>query len=140
MKLNSETRILIVEDDRNTLSGLIEIMEMEGYDVIGVDHPRVGLAKHAICKFDVLLTDLRLPEMDGFQLHREAVRVSPKLTTIIMTAFISNVDIAQARKNGIFEVISKPIDLDNLFQTIQIALSEPAIQQTRLNLQHSIYA
>ena len=139
MKLNSETRILIVEDDSNTLSGLVEIMSMEGYDVTGVDNPKAGLAKLASCKFDILLTDLRLPDMDGFKLHEEAMRLCNGLSTIIITAFISNIDIAQARRKGIFEVISKPIDLDNLFQTIENAMSEPAIQKSRQYLQHSMY-
>ena len=58
-------RVLIVEDDRNTLSGLVEILSQEGYDVEGVDGARKALKKLGKEQYEVLLTDLKMPAMDG---------------------------------------------------------------------------
>ena len=82
-------RILVAEDDRNTLTGLVEILQQEGYDALGVESAGAALRYLQKEHFDILLTDLRMPEMNGMQLYEHSLSVAPGLRTIVMTAYSS---------------------------------------------------
>ena len=121
-------RVLIAEDDRNALSGLVEILRQEGYDVVGVDSGPKALKLLEREKFDILLTDLRMPEMDGMELYERSQSIAPYMKTIVMTAYSSVKEAVEAMKRGVFEYLTKPIDLDDLFVHLQKAISEQNLQ------------
>ncbi|MCH7755562.1 response regulator, partial [candidate division KSB1 bacterium] len=83
------SRILIVEDDRNTLSGLMEILTQEGYEVKGVDNPKKALKSLKNETFEILLTDLKMPDMSGMELYERSLAITPEMKTIVMTAYSS---------------------------------------------------
>ncbi len=112
-------RILIVEDDRNTLSGLVEILQEEGYEVVGLDNAPAALRTLERERFDILLTDLKMPEIDGFQLYEKSLAIAPDMKTIIMTAYSSVKDAVEAMKRGVYEYLTKPLNLDELFVTLR---------------------
>ncbi len=118
------TRILIAEDDRNALSGLVEILREEGYDVVGVDSGKKAIRALEREKFDILLTDLRMPDLDGMQVYEHSLQVSPEMKTIVMTAYSSVKDAVDAMKRGVYEYLTKPLDLDELFVILHKAISE----------------
>ena len=113
--LYTMARILIVEDDRNTLSGLVEILQEEGYEVVGLDSAPAALRTLERERFDILLTDLKMPEIDGFQLYEKSLAIAPDMKTIIMTAYSSVKDAVEAMKRGVYEYLTKPLNLDELF-------------------------
>lgn len=117
-------RILIVEDDPNTLSGLVEILNQEGYHVKGVDCPRRALEILNTDTFDVLLTDLRMPGMSGFELFRKTRPDSVSMRTIIMTAYDSVSDEVEAVMTGVYRYLTKPLDVDNLLSVLEGAIDE----------------
>ncbi len=117
-------RILIVEDDRNTLSGLVEILQEEGYEVVGLDSSPAALRTLERERFDILLTDLKMPEIDGFQLYEKSLTIAPDMKTIIMTAYSSVKDAVEAMKRGVYEYLTKPLNLDELFVTLRKVLDE----------------
>ncbi len=122
-------RILIVEDDRNTLSGLVEILEAEGYEVKGVDSGRKALRLLERDRFDILLTDLKMPEIDGMQLYEQTLAVAPEMKTVVMTAFSSVKDAVDAMKRGVYEYLTKPLNLDELFVILKKAVEEQNLRR-----------
>ena len=78
-------RILVVEDDLNTLSGLVEILKEIGYDVTGVDTGQKALKLLEHEQFNVLLTDYKLPDINGLELCDQSLPFSVGMKTIIMT-------------------------------------------------------
>lgn len=131
-------RILIVEDDLNTLSGLIEIIKDEGYETVGVKSSRDAIKLLQNEQFDLMLTDLRLPDIDGLNLYEKTSFYNPEMKTIVMTAFSSVKDAVEAMKKGVYEYLTKPLNLDELFLTIKKALQEKQILDENIELKDII--
>jgi len=122
-------RILIVEDDRNTLSGLTEILEAESYEVKGVDSGQKALRLLERERFDILLTDLKMPEVDGMQLYEQSQVLAPEMRTIVMTAYSSVKDAVDAMKRGVYEYLTKPLNLDELFVILKKAVEDQSLRR-----------
>ncbi len=131
-------RILVVEDDLNTLSGLVEIVKDEGYDTVGVESGKKALRVLERERFDVMLTDLRMPEMDGLQLFEKSLSFNSDMKTIVMTAYSSVKDAVEAMKKGVYEYLTKPLNLDELFITIKKALDEKEIREENVQLRDQL--
>lgn len=131
-------RILVVEDDLNTLSGLVEIVKDEGYDTVGVESGKKALKVLEHERFDVMLTDLRMPEMDGLQLFEKSLSLNSDMKTIVMTAYSSVKDAVEAMKKGVYEYLTKPLNLDELFITIKKALDEKEIREENVQLRDQL--
>ena len=67
------SRILVVEDDLNTLSGLVQILKDEGYDVKGAETGKKALKILSQEQFDLLLTDFRLPDINGLEIYEKSL-------------------------------------------------------------------
>ncbi|NIR51673.1 sigma-54-dependent Fis family transcriptional regulator [candidate division KSB1 bacterium] len=132
------SKILIVEDDRNTLSGLVEILGEEGYEVEGVETSKKALKSLQKETFDILLTDLRMPDMNGMQLFERSLTIAPEMKTIVMTAYSSVKDAVEAMKKGVYEYLTKPLDLDELFVIIEKALGEQELQRENVELRKQV--
>ncbi|GEM_PF-5058301 len=114
-------RLLIVEDDRNALAGLQELLREEGFLVCGVTDGRRALEAVARETFDMVLCDYCLPGMDGLQLCCELRRCQPHLTFFLITAFRSTELVHAAGQRGIERVIGKPIIFSELLETLTAA-------------------
>ncbi len=108
------TRILIVEDDTHALSGLIEILTDEGYEVTGVTGVDTALSELQRQRFNILLTDVRLAGQDGLALCKQVATVFPGLPTMVMSAY----DMASHKTNPGLEHIRhwfvKPLNINAL--------------------------
>jgi len=131
-------RILIVEDDANTLSGLVEILRDEGYETVGVKTGKEALKILENDYFDILLTDLRLPDINGLSLYEQTRATRAEMKTIVMTAFSSVKDAVEAMKKGVYEYLTKPLNLDELFLTIKKAIQESEILSENIELKKQI--
>ncbi len=117
-------QVLLVEDDINTLNGLAEILEEEGLDITKSKNARQ--AKTAIRKgaFDVVLMDYLLPDEDGLSLSKIILEEQPDIKIIMMTAFGTVKNAVNAMKMGIYDYLTKPINLDELLIILRRALKE----------------
>ncbi len=131
-------RILIVEDDLNTLSGLVEILKDEGHEVVGVESGRRALRSLERDQFDIMLTDLRMPDIDGLSLYEKSIRFNTDMKTIVMTAYSSVKEAVEAMKKGVYEYLTKPLNLDELFLTIRKAVQEKQILEENIQLRDQI--
>ena len=129
--MKKDTRILIVEDDPDILQGLERVLFREGYQVTTAESAESALAALQKNRFELLLTDVKLPGMDGIELLSRAKAANPGIIVIVYTGFGTIENAVQAMKQGAFEYLLKPLNLKELKATIRKALSrEPAAGET----------
>ena len=116
-------RILIVEDDLHARTGLGSLLTEEGYSVELVEDGASCL-KRTDWDIDLLISDLRLPDISGIELARRVKQLRPDLLSIIMTAESEPARIIEARKSGVVCCLPKPLDLSRLLSLIKRVLAK----------------
>ena len=116
-------RILLAEDDDSMRTYLARALERSGYEVVAVDRGTEALPMIAPGAFDLLLTDIVMPEMDGIELAQKAAGLAPEMRVMFITGFAA-VALKAGRAAPSAKVLSKPFHLrdlvaevDRLFQT-----------------------
>jgi len=114
---------ILVIDDKESMRGMLaETLSGEGYDVDTAADGKTGINRAKEKKFDVVLTDLKLPEMDGIAVLSQLKEADPDMAVIVMTAFGTIETAVEAMKLGAVDFISKPFDTDRLGVIIKKAL------------------
>jgi len=121
-QLTQSARVLLVDDDASLLKLLSIRIESKGYQVTTCESGMAALQLLKSHVFDAVITDLRMDEMDGMALHRQLQSRYPALPVIMMTAHGSIPDAVEATKQGIFAFITKPVDKDELFDSLAKAI------------------
>lgn len=121
---HAAAHILLVDDDPSLLKLLGMRLESRGYRVTTAESGRQALECLAEDRPDLVLSDLRMDEMDGMALFRELQRRAPGMPVIILTAHGSIPDAVSATRQGVFSFLTKPVDRDELFAAIEEALSQ----------------
>jgi DNA-binding NtrC family response regulator len=116
-------RILLTEDDTVAGELFTEVLEAQGYDVDRVETGERALEHLEKATYDVLLMDVQLPGRSGLEVTRTARQLYPDLPVVVMTAFGSMETAIEAIQDGAFDYASKPIDIDDLKQVVQRAMS-----------------
>lgn len=111
-------KILIAEDEEITLKHLVNTLKKEGYDVTGSRNGREAL-EQITDHFDVLITDIKMPEMNGIELLEKVKEKDPEIEVMIITGFGSIGSAVEAMKKGAYEYITKPFDLDELILKVK---------------------
>jgi two-component system, NtrC family, response regulator PilR len=119
--------ILIVDDERSMRDFLKILLEKEGHRVNTVESGDKALAFLGSQSVDVVVSDIRMPGMSGIELLEAAKRQSPELPIIMITAFASPDDAVLAMKNGAYDYITKPFNLDEIKAVITSATSKPTL-------------
>ncbi len=118
--------LLLVDDDPGLLKLLGMRLTSEGYSVVTAESGQEGLRVLHREKVDLVISDLRMDEMDGMQLFTEIQKVQPGMPVIILTAHGSIPDAVAATQKGVFSFLTKPIDRDALYKAIDEALEQSA--------------
>ncbi|EDT4576722.1 two-component system response regulator GlrR [Salmonella enterica subsp. enterica] len=118
--------LLLVDDDPGFLKLLGMRLTSEGYSVVTAESGQEGLRVLHREKVDLVISDLRMDEMDGMQLFTEIQKVQPGMPVIILTAHGSIPDAVAATQKGVFSFLTKPIDRDALYKAIDEALEQSA--------------
>jgi signal transduction histidine kinase len=105
-------RLLIVDDETMQMRALCDILGREGYTTQGFDSPKEALAALQPGQFDLLLTDLTMPEMDGIALIAAVRKVDPEIGAIVMTGHGTIDTAVRAMRNGALDYILKPFRLN----------------------------
>lgn len=111
-------RILVAEDDRNLRRVLKAMLDREGYDVAEVQHGAAALDWLSSRRADVVISDIRMPKMDGRSLFRRLRDLKPGLPVILITAYGTIEDAVEAIRAGAFDYISKPFDEAELLRVV----------------------
>jgi len=121
-------RVLVVEDDAVARRLLAEVLEKEGHAVRAASSAEEALAEAGGFRAEVVVTDLRLAEMDGLALLREVKAVDPTTQVIVMTAFGSLETAVDAIRGGAFDYVSKPFRMEEMCATVNRALEARAAE------------
>ena len=117
-----KARILVVDDDPGLLRLLTIRLRAENYDVEAVESGAAALAAASRFRPDLVITDLRMDQMDGIGLLKELQNRWPGLKVIILTAHGTIPDAVQATQMGAFGFLTKPVDKQELLDQVQKAL------------------
>jgi two-component system NtrC family response regulator len=105
-------RILILDDEEKMANLIARSLERSGYDAVAVAQPAEALNRLKEAKFDVMLTDLRMPGMDGLEILRRAKGIDPGIEVILMTAYASVDTVREAMKLGAVDYLEKPVSAE----------------------------
>ncbi|MCG8709460.1 two-component system response regulator GlrR [Brenneria sp. 4F2] len=127
MTARKAANLLLVDDDPSLLKLLGMRLTSEGFSVMTAESGQEALRLLAREQFDLVISDLRMDEMDGMALFSEIQRYQPGMPVIILTAHGSIPDAVAATQQGVFSFLTKPVDRDALYKAIDeaLALSAP---------------
>ena len=126
MTSRKPAHLLLVDDDPGLLKLLGMRLVSEGYSVVTAESGLEGLKILAREKIDLVISDLRMDEMDGLQMFAEIQKQQPGMPVIILTAHGSIPDAVAATQQGVFSFLTKPVDKDALYKAIDSALEHAA--------------
>jgi DNA-binding NtrC family response regulator len=122
-------RILVVDDESNARSALAEILREEGYATETAADGFKALGKLEEFNPDVILTDLKMPGLDGISLMEKVKASTPGVTFVVMTAFGTVSNAVEAMKKGADNYLLKPLDMDTLAAVVERAMEKAKLQQ-----------
>ena len=117
-------KVLIVEDDESARVRLAREIIKEGFSVISAENGRVGVELFEKECPDIVLSDLKMPEMSGMEVLKKVKQVSRTTPFILMSSYGDMDTVIEALRAGAFDYIKKPIDLDMLTQILKRAKEE----------------
>jgi CheY-like chemotaxis protein len=136
-------QILVVDDHFEMLEFLRSMLELssQDYRVLGVPSAEEGFLELRRTPFDLLITDLRLPGMSGFDLVRKVKSASPDMPIIMITGYSSEQGKKEAAELGVFRYFQKPLDTETLLATVYNALygQQPALGDAAAAAGESLY-
>jgi CheY-like chemotaxis protein/glycine cleavage system H lipoate-binding protein len=116
--------VLVVDDEEIVCKSCRRILAQEGHNVQTALNGREALRKVEEDKYDVLIADWKMPEIDGMEILRIVKKNHPEIIAILMTGYPSVESAVKAMRLGVANYVAKPIDPDGLSQTLQKALQE----------------
>ena len=131
-------RILVVDDEPGARSGLEKLLRHAGYVVDTAEHGRAALAIVAERPPEVVVTDLRMPVMDGMALLRALHELDGELPVIVATAYGDVASAVEAMREGAIDYLTKPIDFDAMLITIERARERRALRSDAENLRRQL--
>jgi DNA-binding NtrC family response regulator len=129
---DSTKHLLLVEDEAPLRLAIAEQLADRGYQVEQVDTGEAALAKLADFAFDIIITDLRLPGVDGSAVVEGALARYPEIIAIVVTGYGTVKDAVEAIKRGAWDFVSKPFQIDELLHVL-----DSAIEQRRLKSENA---
>ena len=119
-------RILVVDDERSMRELLAIVLRRDGYDVILAENGRTALGVLEREPFDLLISDIKMPDMSGVEVLRAAKQIDQDILGIMITAFASTDTAIEAMRLGAHDYLSKPFDVDELKINVRNALERAA--------------
>ncbi len=138
------TKILVIDDERSIRNTLKDILGFEGYIVEVAENGLFGIEMAKSNDFDIILCDIKMPEIDGIEVLEKIMEMKPE-TTVVMISGHGNIDTAvEAIKKGSFDFIVKPLDLNRLLITIRnagektVLVKETKVLKQKINKRYEI--
>lgn len=129
MATSTTPKILIVDDEVAQMKALCNTLQDHNYETVGFSSPKAALAELNKTGFDLLLSDLMMPEINGIELLQSAQKIQPDLVSIIMTGEGTIATAVEAMKSGALDYVLKPFKLSAVLPVLERAL---AVRRLRL--------
>ena len=133
-----DTRVLVVDDERSMRDLLAIMLKQAGHDVALAEGGAEAIATLKREPFDLIVTDLRMREVDGLAVLRAAKEHSPQTVVLVITAFASTETAVEAMKLGAYDYITKPFKMDEVKLTIANALERKRLQDENQALKRQL--
>jgi two-component system, NtrC family, response regulator PilR len=134
----AKARILVVDDEKSMRDLLSITLEKEGYDVLTAAGGQPAIEALHRESVDAVITDLRMPKVDGLQVLRAAKEISPDTAVIVITAVASTETAVEAMKLGAYDYITKPFKLDEVNLIVRNALERKRLRDENLYLRRQL--
>ena len=122
-------RALVIDDELVVLDSVRKILAGEGYEVDVALSGREGIDRATKGNYDILLTDIRMPDIGGMRVLRDVKRTKPSLPVIMITGYASIQSSVQAMKLGAADYVEKPFTPDQLIRSVASALDTEAARE-----------
>ncbi|MEN8227576.1 MAG: sigma-54 dependent transcriptional regulator [Bacteroidota bacterium] len=136
--MSGKLSILIVDDEESVRDSLYNWFIEDGYEVDCAENAKQALSILESKKMDIILADIKMPGMDGLEMHRRIRSLNKDSIVIIMTAFASVTTAVQALKDGAYDYITKPFDPDDLSHLIRNASSQISLKEENEALRNKV--
>jgi len=136
--MNTHHRILVVDDEEQMRDLLAKVLERKGYQVAVSADGSEALALLEREPVDLVVTDVRMPGLDGMEALRAIKELNPETIVLIMTGFGSIDQAVQAVKEGAYDYINKPFKIDEMLLTIEKALEERRLRHEVTTLRQEL--
>ena len=136
--MERDISLLIVDDEESVRDSLFNWFIEDGYKVDCAANAKEALTKIEAKKFDIILADIKMPGMDGMEMHRRIRALNSEAIVIIMTAFASVDTAVQALKDGAFDYVTKPFDPDDLSHLIRNAANQISLKSENEALKNKV--
>jgi len=121
--------ILVVDDDKGIREILEIVLTQEGYEVTSIEDGIKALAKCRRQKYDLIITDLKMPKMDGIEFLKAVKEISPESLVILITAFASGETAVKAMQEGAYDYLEKDFDIEDMKSIVQNALEKKGLKK-----------
>lgn len=135
---SNKARLLIVDDNPSHMTALYHTLEDAGYDVTAFPSPKQALETMHRTPFDLVMTDLKMPEMDGISFLRHAQEIDPNLVGIVMTGHGAIDTAIEAMKAGALDYVLKPFKLGTIMPVLSRALEVRRLRVEIVQLQQRV--
>ncbi|MEW6602784.1 MAG: response regulator, partial [Nitrospirota bacterium] len=121
---NKKSRILVVDDEEIVVKNLERYLQKEGYSVVTANNGAEALRKLDAADFDLVMTDLKMKEVDGLKVIEKAKNRNAEIQAVMITGYASVDSAIEAIKKGAFHYLKKPFKLEDVKSTVQQALEK----------------
>ncbi len=127
-------RVLVVDDEESMLWFVRRGLRRHGFEVEGVERGEVAIERFEARPFDVVVTDLKMPGVDGLEVLAHVRAADPEAIVVMMTAHGTIATAVEAMRRGAFDYVTKPFEMDELVLSIERALAQRATLRENRNL------
>jgi signal transduction histidine kinase len=136
--MNDTARLLVVDDEAPQLQALDTVLRAEGHEVVACTAPADALARLREQHFDVLLSDLNMPQMDGIALARKALEIDPDIVPVLMTGQGTISTAVEAMKVGALDYVLKPFKLSAIRPVLHRAIEMRRLRVSNRQLERDV--
>ncbi|HXU71728.1 MAG TPA: response regulator [Polyangia bacterium] len=126
MKSGAGERLLVIDDEADLREMLEFILSAEGYDVVTVDGGLAAIEAARALRFDLAITDMRMPDMNGIETLTALKELDPTIEVVVVTGYASEQTAAECIRRGAYGYLRKPFELGELRPLIEGALARRA--------------
>jgi two-component system response regulator PilR (NtrC family) len=131
-------KVLVVDDERSMRELLSIVLRREGYAITLAENGRAAIEQLERGRFDLLISDIKMPDMSGVDVLRAAKRIDQDILGIMITAFASADTAIEAMRLGAHDYLSKPFDIDELKMKVRNALEQRQLRQENVLLKRAL--
>jgi DNA-binding NtrC family response regulator len=131
-------RILVVDDEENMVHFLTKLLRAEGFEVEGVRTGEAALEQLRAAPFELVLTDLKLPDTDGIEILKVARELRPETVVVLITAYGTIGSAIEAMRAGAYDYVTKPFRANEILQVVDKALERVRLRREVIQLRQAV--